>query len=321
LGIVLDQFLNYKTTAELLASSGGRALGAVLTKYRSLNGLGFNSFQKLFNSCVCPILDYGSGVWGFKSFDKIDHIQNRAIRNFLGVHNYAPNLAIQGDMGWTQSSVRRKINMIRLWNNLIKMDTTRLTKKVFLWDKSNSDKGWAGDVKTVFEGLDMHDVYDNLLYVSIERAWALLHEAKCHEWKNSLSNYPKLRTFITFKSVFKTEPYVYTCMNKKYRSIVAQLRSGILPLEVETGRWRGTELENRTCQLCRSGCVEDEAHFLFTCDFYRNERQSFTQEFPDNFENLSTSEKFATLMQENNILAYAKYLWKIYEKRKGKLFG
>ena len=110
-------------------------------------------------------------------------------------------------------------------------------------------------------------------------------------------------------------------MNRKYRSVVAQLRSGILPLEIETGRWKGTELFNRVCQLCSSGCVEDEAHFLFTCDFYKEERQSFAQEFPVNLDNLSISEKFNISMQESNILAFAKYVWKIYEKRKGKLFG
>jgi hypothetical protein len=267
LGVVLDQFLNYKVTSEILASAGGRALGAVLTKYRSLNGMGFNTFQKLYHSCVCPILDYASGVWGLKSFDKIDHIQNRAIRSFLGVHNFAPSLAIQGDMGWTHSSVRRKINILRLWNSLIEMDANRLTKRVFTWDKSNFANGWAGEVKDIFRDLNMQNLYDNLSLVSIERAWALLHEAKCHEWNNLLGNFPKLRTFVTFKSIFKTEPYVSINMNRKYRSVIAQLRSGILPLEIETGRWRGIELNRRICQLCTSGCVEDEAHFLFDCDF------------------------------------------------------
>ena len=219
------------------------------------------------------------------------------------------------------STVSRKVNMIRLWNNLVKMDSNRLTKKVFLWDTSTPDKGWAGDIKAIFGELNMIDSYTNVSCVSVERSWALLHEAKCHEWRNSLNNYPKLRTYTGFKADFKTEPYVYTCMNKKYRSVVAQLRSGILPLEIETGRWKGTELFNRVCHLCRSGCVEDEAHFLFTCDFYKDERQSFAKEFPVNLSNLSTPEKFTILMQENNILAFAKYVWKIYEKRKGKLFG
>lgn len=181
--------------------------------------------------------------------------------------------------------------------------------------------GWAGEMKSIFGELSMQNVFDNSTPVIIEHAWALLHEAKCNEWKVSLGNYPKLRTYRTFKSVFGLEPYVSICMNNKYRSVIAQLRSGILPLEVETGRWRGIELENRLCQLCSSGCVEDEAHFLFSCDFYTNERQRFAQQCCENFDNLTTSEKFVMLMQENNVLTFGKFLWQIYEKRKEKIFG
>ena len=114
---------------------------------------------------------------------------------------------------------------------------------------------------------------------------------------------------------------MYTGMKKKYRSVVAQLRSGILPLEIETGRWKGTELDHRLCQLCRSGCVEDKAHFLFNYEFYKSDRLSFAQETSVSISNLSLDKNSLTSMQENNILAFAKYVWKIYEKRKGRLFG
>ena len=35
-------------------------------------------------------------------------MQKRAIRYFLGVHRFAPVLAIAGDMGWEPSEVRMK---------------------------------------------------------------------------------------------------------------------------------------------------------------------------------------------------------------------
>jgi hypothetical protein len=110
-------------------------------------------------------------------------------------------------------------------------------------------------------------------------------------------------------------------MNRKYRSMIAQLRSGVLPLEIETGRWRGTQLENRICQLCQVGCVEDEAHFLFSCNFYSNERLLFFQRIHTNFDNFSTAKKFEILMNESNILIFAKYLCEVYEKRKNRLFN
>ena len=67
----------------------------------------------MFMSGVAPILDYSSVVWGYPEIPKIDTVQYRAMRIFLGVHKHAPNLAVAGDMGWTTGRVRR------LWNRLI----------------------------------------------------------------------------------------------------------------------------------------------------------------------------------------------------------
>ena len=322
LGIILDQYLDYNVTAETLAGAGSRALGAILAKYKNLNGLGYSTFTTLYNACVCPVLDYASGVWGFKAFDKIDHVQNRAIRAFLGVHNFAPNLGIQGDIGWTHSSVRRKVSIIRTWNNLVNINSNRLTKKVFQWDMDQTTKGWSADVKVLLSELNMMHEFHNMLPCPTERVWALLHEAKCCEWKNSLPNFPKLRTYVTFKENFCIEPYVQTNMNRKYRSLIAQLRLGILPLEIETGRWRGLEIDRRTCKLCNSNSIEDEAHFLFDCTFYLNERTQFYSNIGvQDFHLLSAPTKFNILMEQSNILITVKYVCKIYDKRKMKLFS
>jgi hypothetical protein len=50
---------------------------------------------------------------------------------FLGVNKYAPIAAIEGDMGWTLSNTRRRLNMIRYWNTLVNMQENRLPKKNF----------------------------------------------------------------------------------------------------------------------------------------------------------------------------------------------
>ena len=72
LGLVLNEFLDFSITAALLAESAGRALGAIYSKYRHTNGLGYKSYTKMYHSGVTPILDYCSGVWGYSAFDKIN---------------------------------------------------------------------------------------------------------------------------------------------------------------------------------------------------------------------------------------------------------
>ena len=86
-----------------------------------------------FNSCVVPILDYQSSIWGFKDYNIIDTVQNGAIRYFLGVHRFPPKLAINGDIGWLPAKERRWCNILRYWNRLIQMDNSRLCKNIYFY--------------------------------------------------------------------------------------------------------------------------------------------------------------------------------------------
>ena len=69
LGIVLDEMLDYSVTANVLAYSGGRVLGSLYTKFRNNKGFGYTTYTKMFDSCVSPILDYCSGVWGYNKLE------------------------------------------------------------------------------------------------------------------------------------------------------------------------------------------------------------------------------------------------------------
>ncbi len=124
LGIILNEFLDDDVTAQVLSDAANRALESVINKYKSINGLGYYTYTRLFQSGVCPILDYGCEIWGYKAFNKIDAIQNKAIRIYLGVHRFASTAAVSGDMGWTHSSVRRKVCMIRFWSRIVSLDNS-----------------------------------------------------------------------------------------------------------------------------------------------------------------------------------------------------
>ena len=76
LGIILDEFLDFNTTASILADSAGRALGNIFSKYKMNKCFGYDTHTKLYMSGVTPIMDYCSGVWGYNALDKLDTIQN-----------------------------------------------------------------------------------------------------------------------------------------------------------------------------------------------------------------------------------------------------
>ena len=105
----------------MLSKAGGRALGAITAKYKAQGFMSYSTYTKLFDSCVTPVLDYSSGVCGFSKYNCLEAIQNRAIRIYLGVHKFAPTLALQGDMGWMLTENRQCLSVLRFWNRLLKL--------------------------------------------------------------------------------------------------------------------------------------------------------------------------------------------------------
>lgn len=161
LGFILDEYLNYKHGICILAESASRALGGVIAKTKQLGNLGYATYSKLFQACVCPVMDYMAGIWGSKINVRGEMVQNRAIRYFLGVHKFTPILAITGDMGWEPSEVRWKGSMMALWNRLVKMPENRVAKKIFNWDVSVKG-AWACEVQDIFTQIGAPDLFQNI---------------------------------------------------------------------------------------------------------------------------------------------------------------
>ena len=61
----------------------------------------FNVFSKLYHSMVWSTISYGAAIWRTQAFASINAVQNRTARFFLGVGKYAPNMGVNGGIGWT----------------------------------------------------------------------------------------------------------------------------------------------------------------------------------------------------------------------------
>ena len=119
LGIIVDEHLKFDSCISALASAAGRALGAIISKFKELKNVAYHTYTKLYNSGVTPILEYSCAVWPCAKANEIDVIQNRAMRYFLGVRKYAPNAGLSGDMGWIKHAYNRYLCAFRFWNRLL----------------------------------------------------------------------------------------------------------------------------------------------------------------------------------------------------------
>ena len=57
-----DEFLNFKKQDYEIAAASSRALGALIGKYKSLDNMGYETYEKCYRSNVCSVLDYGAEV-------------------------------------------------------------------------------------------------------------------------------------------------------------------------------------------------------------------------------------------------------------------
>ena len=161
LGCVLQENLDYTFTSKILSDAASRALGSLINKLKQNNGLYYKTYTTLYDKCICTISDYCSGVWGFKDYNHPNNLHHRAIRAFLGVHRYASTVVLNGDMGWIPPNIRRKLNMIRLWYRLEKLPDTRLTKTIYLWDKTVTGHTWYNEIKKIFVMTDQLHLFNN----------------------------------------------------------------------------------------------------------------------------------------------------------------
>ena len=60
---------------------------------------------------------------------------------------------------------------------------------------------------------------------------------------------------------------------------LAQLRTGSHWLPEETGRWIGQSREERVCQRCKCGAIDDAAHMVFHCAEFTAQRRRYPQLF------------------------------------------
>ena len=80
--------------------------------------------------------------------------------------------------------------------------------------------------------------------------------------------YPAIIVLVIYPAI-----NIYICVcNISERSLLAQLRIGVLSLKIESGRYNNVKVEDRICELYDLD-IEDENHFVCSCLTYADIRE------------------------------------------------
>lgn len=102
---------------EVLGDFAGRALLSAINEMKLYRDLGFLTCTQLDSAGMCSIyfrLQMCGAVMIINSEVNLSWNElklNWAIGCFIGVHKFAPKLAIQGDIGWVPCLVKQKCEM------------------------------------------------------------------------------------------------------------------------------------------------------------------------------------------------------------------
>lgn len=238
------------------------------------SGFPLNVYNKLYESCVCSVSDYGAEVFGYHEYLALERLHSRAIRAFLGLPRNTPNAGLRLELNWMEPRSRTQLRMIRMYHRLVMMQNDRLTKRVFLWDlkltSSQSISTWSKEVKDILSRNNLISTFSlntfnlKLIIDSLKSSLKQKDLAKLHA---EVQNSPKLRTYVNVSGDATPKAYLSKPLSFIQRKYMAKLRLGILPLRIETGRYEWPKLvsNERFCKQCMLGEVENEEHFMLTC--------------------------------------------------------
>ena len=124
--------------------------------------------------------------------------------------------------------------------------------------------GWMGNnksnfclqAKQILCEMGQQNVYRRLEHVNIDQMKKLVFEKEVLNWSENVNNFSKLDLLSKIKPSFGTES-----LERYDKSLLSQFRYDILPIEVETGRYKGPNSQDGKCTLCNTGEIEDQFHF------------------------------------------------------------
>ena len=245
-------------------------------------------------------------------------------------------------MGWEEPVQRQWRCIVRQWCRLVSISEVRINKRIFHWakdevDRRRSCRNWIFRVENRYRevGLDpvavqswgFQQISTELdLYFSQQTQNNFMCELNRVQARNG-QGLNKLRTYRTFKELFQTEHYVKSIDIRARRRALAQLRCGVAPIRLETGRYeRGRHLpvEERCCYICQNA-VESELHVIVHCPIYQDLRDDLfyvCQKADPTFNSLSDDRKLAFVLSNSSVAKNsAKILSEILRRRRCLVFN
>jgi hypothetical protein len=283
LGFNFTTMISAKKGTAHLVTKGKKAFLQVNRVFQKCNEMTANTFFKIFDTKIQPILLYSAEVWGLNILEHIEKVHMLACKRFLGVPARTPNKMVYGDLGRYPLYVNSYVSCLRFWFKLLDMKFERLPYKAYqmlLELDRTGKKCWASKVREIFCLTGFNFVWLQQ-GVGDVKAFLIVFKQRLidmfiQEWTGTIRDRNRYDIYRTFKTVFEKEKYILDMDTYCFRVAVTQLRFNVLPLNNNMHRYCESD-HKKFCPFCNDQ-NENEQHFLFTCPVFEDLRIKFLKE-------------------------------------------
>ena len=154
------------------------------------------------------------------------------------------------------------------------MDDDRIPAIIYKWDRSLKTNACFGDLRHILAYANIECDFDNECIDLDVLACRLLYLNRQSWWQTACTE-PKLCTFIEIFNKDQPKALVKSNLRRRHRSLIAKLKCGVLPIAIETRRFKNVPHEIRFCRVCDGNIIESEYHHLLHCEKLEHVRDRF----------------------------------------------
>ena len=287
LGVTFNYDGSFKKAIDKQIIQARKAMFALLSKTRALR-LPFDIVVELFNLCIVPILLYGAEIWGFSDIESVEIFHRQFLRTILKSYKFTPNVMLYGESGEFDMKTiieQRMVNFWgKLWNGKEQKISTKFCKFMYHLQGSSCTASkpdiifnfkWCDRVKTILDSINMSPLWSDPSLFSNkhkQEVSCILKSKFKRQWLEDLNSNSQCSMYKVFKTEHCVEKYL-TMLDGNEKYAISKFRMRVHNLPVTKGRFSHDVDVNVGCNLCNSGEVGDEYHYLFACPFFNSDRK------------------------------------------------
>ncbi len=343
LGTTISNDCYFNVAHDALLKSATKAYYMLSNTLYSNNISNVQTYLKLFDALVRPILLYNCEIWGVDLLEKktsshflsgqkhmlpCEKLEIKMLKYLLGVPKGTSNVGVRSELFRLPLRFYVTSQIYKFYSRLKLGSKNQLLNEFFKELYTTVGNPFSKFLTMIADcGVEINFPSSrHTIKRSAHHINSALQDKALDTWDDEIIKNRKLDIFHKVKESYDPDPYIYCINDRHTRKFLSFIRLSCHPLNIEYGRYNNTARNERYCKMCPLLQVEDEFHSLMKCPKYNSTREKLLLYLNDEFllNNCDTEEKqFQFMLQAPNkkvALAVSKYIKDCLSIRKSAMY-